>query len=58
MKPEPCIAPPSSDVRITPARRVALWLMSGALAALGAYFGVLSYLSPDLLLNFSSSLIC
>jgi len=47
-----------SGVRMTQARRVALWLMLIVLAALVAYLGVLGYLSPDLLLNVSGSFIC
>ena len=46
------------NVRITQARRVLLWFMLLALAALVAYLGVRAYLSPELLFNFSNSFSC
>ncbi len=55
MEPEPCIAPP---MPVTQARRVVLWLMTIVLAALVAYFGILGYLSPGMLLNYAGSFIC
>ena len=46
------------DVRMTQWKRVLLWLMLAALAALVVYFGIRSYLSPDLLFGFSNSFNC
>lgn len=52
------IAPAMPGVRMTQARRIVLRLMLVVLAALVAYVGVLSYLSPELLLEFSSAFTC
>jgi hypothetical protein len=45
-------------VRMNQAKRVLLWLMLAVLAALVAYFGIRSYLSPEFLFNFSNSFYC
>ena len=46
------------SARMTQAKRILLWLMLAALAALVAYFGLRGYLSPELLFNFSNSFTC
>jgi len=46
------------NVRMNQGQRVLLWLMLAVLAALVAYFGIRSYLSPELLFNFSNSFYC
>jgi len=46
------------NVRMNQGQRVLLWLMLAVLAALMAYFGIRSYLSPELLFNFSNSFYC
>ena len=46
------------DVRMTQARRILLWLILATLAGLVAYFAFRGYLSPELLLNFSSAFSC
>lgn len=46
------------NARMTQAKRILLWLMLAALVALVAYLGIRAYLSPELLLNFSSSFTC
>ena len=46
------------NARMTQAKRILLWLMLAALAALVAYFGLRAYLSPELLFNFSNSFTC
>jgi cytochrome c oxidase subunit IV len=43
---------------MTQAKRILLWLMLAALAALVAYFGMRGYLSAELLFNFSSGFTC
>lgn len=44
--------------RMTQARRILLWLMLAALAAWVTYLAFRGYLSPELLLNFSSAFSC
>lgn len=46
------------NVRMTQPKRILLWLMLTALAALVTYFGIRGYLSPELLLNFSNTFTC
>ena len=46
------------DVRMTQWKRVLLWLMLAALAALVAYFGIRGYFSPEMLFGFSNSFSC
>jgi len=46
------------NVRITQAKRVVLWLVLIALAALVTYFGIRGYFSPEMLFNFSNSFYC
>ena len=51
-------APTMLNVRITQAKRILLWLMLMALAALITYLGIRGYLSPDMLFNFSNAFTC
>jgi cytochrome c oxidase subunit IV len=46
------------NARMTQPKRILLWLMLTALAALVTYFGIRGYLSPELLLNFSNTFTC
>jgi hypothetical protein len=46
------------EVRMTQWKRILLWLMLLALAVSVTYFGLRAYLSPELLLGFSSSFSC
>lgn len=46
------------NVRITQAKRILLWLMLTALAALITYLGIRGYLTPELLFNFSNAFYC
>ncbi len=46
------------NVRMTQPKRILLWLMLTALAALVTYVGIRGYLSPELLLNFSNTFTC
>lgn len=46
------------NVRMTQPKRILLWLMVTALAALVTYFGIRGHLSPELLLNFSNTFTC
>jgi len=46
------------DVRMTQSKRVLLWLILVALAALVTYAGFRGYLSPELLFNFSNAFSC
>ena len=46
------------DVRMTQAKRILLWLMLVALAALVTYAGFRGHLSPELLFNFSNAFSC
>ncbi|MDB5865944.1 MAG: hypothetical protein JWO70_3750 [Betaproteobacteria bacterium] len=39
-------------------RRVAVWLMLSALAALLGWFGFRGYLNPEFLFHFANSLYC
>lgn len=43
---------------MTQARRIMMWLMLTALAALVSYIGFRAYLSPELLINFANSFYC
>lgn len=49
---------PMLDAHMTQARRILLWLMLVALAALVTYLGFRAYLSPELLFNFSNAFTC
>lgn len=46
------------NVRMNQGKRVLLWLIMAAIATLVAYCAVRSYLSPELLFNFSNSFYC
>ena len=46
------------NVRMTQGKRVLLWLILAAISALVTYFGIRSYLSPELLFNFSNTFYC
>jgi len=46
------------NVRMTQPKRILLWLMLTALAALVTYFGIRGYLTPELLFNFSNTFVC
>jgi len=46
------------DVRMTQWKRVLLWLMLAALAAVVAYAVIRGYLSADMLFNFANSFSC
>jgi hypothetical protein len=46
------------DTRLTPTRRILIWIVLLALAGLIAYVGIRGYLSPELLFHFSSSFNC
>lgn len=46
------------EVRMTQWKRILLWLVLLALATAVTYFGVRGYLSPELLLGFSSGFTC
>ena len=46
------------NVRIGEAKRLALWLGLGLLAALLTYFAFRGYLGSEFLLNFSSGFTC
>jgi hypothetical protein len=46
------------DARMTQWKRILLWLVLLALAALVTYFGIRSYLSPEMLFNFANSFSC
>ncbi len=39
-------------------RKILVWALVGALAALVSYVGIRSYLSPELLLNFANTFYC
>jgi hypothetical protein len=46
------------DVRMTQGRRILLWVMLAALAAVIAYLAFRGYFSPELLFHFSNSFMC
>lgn len=46
------------NVRMTQAKRILLWLMLTALAALITCLGIRGYLIPELLFNFSNTFYC
>lgn len=46
------------SMRVSQAKRIVLWLMLGALAALLSYIAFRGYLSPELLINFSNAFHC
>lgn len=46
------------DARMTQWKRILLWLVLLALAALVTYFGIRGYLSPEMLFNFANSFSC
>jgi len=43
---------------MTQARRILVWMLLAALAAIVSYLGFRGYLSPELLINFSNSFYC
>jgi hypothetical protein len=43
---------------MTQSRRILMWLMLLALAALVSYVGFRGYFSPELLINFANSIYC
>jgi len=45
-------------VRMTQGKRLLLWLLLAALVALVTYYGFRGYLTPELMMNFSSNLTC
>ena len=46
------------DVHMTQGKRIVMWLIVIALAALVAYLGLRGYLSPEMLFGFSSLFSC
>lgn len=46
------------DVHMTQGKRIVMWLIVIALAALVAYFALRGYLSPEMLFGFSSLFSC
>ena len=46
------------NVHMTQGKRLLLWLILAALAALVTWLAFRSYLSPELLLNFSNTFAC
>lgn len=46
------------NVDMTQGKRILVWLMLAALAALVTYLAFRAYLSPELLLNFSNTFSC
>jgi len=46
------------NARVSQAKRILLWLVLGALAALLSYVAFRGYLSPELLINFSNAFGC
>ena len=46
------------NARMSESRRIALWVVLGALAALLSYIAFRGYLSPDFLIGFSNSFRC
>jgi hypothetical protein len=47
-----------SRVRTTEAKRILIWLLLAAVAALVSYAGMRGYLARDLLLNFANMYYC
>ena len=43
---------------MTQARKILIWMLLAALAAIVSYLGFRGYLSPELLINFSNSFYC
>ena len=43
---------------MTQARKILVWLLLAALAAIVSYLGFRGYLSPELLINYSNSFYC
>lgn len=43
---------------MTQARKILVWMLLAALAAIVSYLGFRGYLSPELLINFSNSFHC
>lgn len=43
---------------ITQTRKILMWVLLTALAAMPSYVGFRGYLSPELLIHFSNSLYC
>jgi len=43
---------------MTQARKILVWMLLAALAAIVSYLGFRGYLSPELLINFSNSFYC
>ncbi|MEK6594638.1 MAG: hypothetical protein AABZ67_16320 [Pseudomonadota bacterium] len=39
-------------------RRILIWLLLAAMAAMVSYIGFRGYLNPDFLINFSNSFYC
>lgn len=46
------------NVRMTESRRILVWLLLAALAALVTYLGFRGYFSPELLFSFSNAFSC
>ena len=46
------------SARMSEPKRLALWIILGALAALLSYIAFRGYLSPDFLINFSNTFRC
>lgn len=46
------------SARMSESRRIVLWVVLGALAALLTYIAFRGYLSPDFLLGFANSFRC
>lgn len=46
------------NARVSQWKRMLLWLVLGALAALVTYIAFRGYLSPELLINFSDAFRC
>lgn len=43
---------------MTQARKILVWMLLAALAAIVSYLGFRGYLSPELLIDFSNSFYC
>jgi len=46
------------SARVSQAKRILLWLLLGALAALLSYVALRGYLAPDFLISFSNAFRC